>query len=143
MLHTNYRAAADRLGLTMTPSDPGFFSSSIELAGELEGHPVRVRRVIGMHQLDTEVYFQPAFDLGLDVAPAGQPSWASTINLRRIGRLFSHADMTIGDAELDDAFAIHGDEDARVRPLLEQSLEQAELVLQSIAGSLRPRPAYR
>jgi hypothetical protein len=126
-MYPSYKDAAARAGLTMSPPEPGIFSSFIELSGESGGHFVRIQRLVGVHTLATHVFFQPPFDLGLNVTPAGQPSWMTGAfpgALRRIGKLFSRADVQVGDAELDDALAVHADEEIRVEVLLHAAREQ-------------------
>ena len=119
-MYASYRAAAQRYGLTMIPENPGVFTSTIQLTGEVGEHPVRLRRLVGLHCIETEVYLKPGLDLGLDLTPAGQPPYPGAFGtLRFIGRMFSRADLHVGDAKVDDAFSIHGDEESRVRTLLE------------------------
>jgi hypothetical protein len=121
-----FRIAAERLGLTINPPNAGYFSL-FEIAGNVGGHMVRVRRDPMLRVLSTEVYLQVALDLGLHVTPAGQPSYppAPPALYRSIGKLlgrvFGEPDMHIGDRAIDDAFDVHGDEEARVAPVLEAS----------------------
>ncbi len=122
-----FRAAAERLGFTITPPGAGLFVD-FQLSGERDGHAVRIHSDIFLRVLHTEVRFPTPFDLGLHVAPAGQGSLGTRpVALRKLGsllgKIFGKPDTQIGDPQIDDSFSIHADEDSRIGPVLEAARE--------------------
>jgi hypothetical protein len=118
-----FQPAAQRAGLALVPPDAGYLSA-FGMSGVVAGHLVRVTRDPMIRIVRTDVYFPVPFDLGLRVAPAGQLGFGSSPPLIRnvgrvLGKIFGTHDMRIGDQQVDDLFTIHGDEEARVAPLLE------------------------
>ena len=111
------RAAAQQLGFPVNPPEAGPFATLTQADGLIAGHHVTMRRDAWMRFDQIEVFFNPTLDLGLSVEPIGQRMFGAVSGA--IYRLFTKADMQIGDAALDKALVIHGDEDARVAPLLE------------------------
>ncbi len=117
-MYDGYRDAAVALGLTLSPDEPGLFTQHIALTGWRGDHDVQIHRWIGRQLLETHVHLRQPLDLGLNVSPAGQPTYPGPIDLRFIGKLFARKDVEVGDPELDEALAIHGDEPTRVAALV-------------------------
>lgn len=113
------RAAASRLGLVLRPSEPSWRSAEIELSGSVGVHAVAIRSLPGEGLLETLAFLSPALDCGLDIKPVGHAPHAGRPTLRRLGRFYGAADLHQPDFADRDAFEVHGDEEPRVRALLE------------------------
>ncbi len=114
-----YREAARRLSLAFSPASLDVGTPIIEMGGLVHGAPVRVRRLVGTATREVMALLHPSLDLGLSVTPASPAPPAGARDLRWVGRLFGPADLHTRDAELEGAFAVHGDEPARARTLVE------------------------
>lgn len=115
-MYDAYRYLARTLGLSLTPADPGMTTFSIVLAGELDGYPVRLERHCGRgaHVVVTTP-LRIELDLGLRLSRAGMLSAISE---------WLDLEIRVGDATFDAAFAIRGDEPARVVAMLTPRLRQ-------------------
>jgi hypothetical protein len=110
-----YRHLAERLGLHLSPPDPGMMTFVIELSGSVDGHPVRLQRFCGKGAwIRVSAPLVRHMDLGLGVAPS---SILSTISEWLGGQ-----DIQVEDAEFDRQFGIRGDEPSRVKVLLNPAL---------------------
>jgi hypothetical protein len=91
---------------------------SFDLLGELDGHPVKLRRYCGRaKRIDITSPIVPHLDLGFSITRAGIVS--------RVSEWLGKQDIQLDDPELDRAFTIRGDEPARVRALLGPELRVA------------------
>lgn len=114
------RSAARRLGLLLRPSEPGWDTPELELVGSLGAHAVVVRYLPGPSALESIVFVSPALDCGLDLKPLGHAPHFGRTSLRRLGRFDARADVSpTREPSERNAFEVHGDEEARVRVLLE------------------------
>ncbi len=72
MLYGLYQRLARELGLRLSPPDPGMMTFSFDLIGELEGHPVKLRRLCGSGaRVDISSPIRPHLDLGIGLTRAG------------------------------------------------------------------------
>jgi hypothetical protein len=110
-----YHQLAAALGLRLSPENPGVMTFSFDLVGELEGHPVSLRRYcVKAAHIDITSPIAPDLDLGFGLSRAGV--------LSRVSEWLGRRDIQVGDPEFDKAFTIRGDEPERVRALLTPEL---------------------
>src|SRR5688572_4861757 len=103
-----YRELAKELGLRLSPSEPGMMTFVFDLAGELDGHPVSLRRLCGSGaRIDITSPIVPHLDLGFGFSRAGVVS--------KVSEWLGKRDIQVDDPEFDKAFTIRGDEPERVR----------------------------
>lgn len=115
MLYGLYQRLARELGLRLSPPDPGMMTFSFDLIGELEGHPVKLRRLCGSGaRVDISSPIRPHLDLGIGLTRAGIVS--------KVYECLGKQDIQLGDPEFDKAFTIRGDEAERVKALLTPEL---------------------
>lgn len=110
-MYEEYRQVSQRMGLELSPSDPGMMTFEIDLAGIVDGRKVSLHRFCGRgaYVRVTSPFARP-LDLGLGVGPEGI--------LSSIAELLGAHDIEVGDAGFDSWLMIRGDEPERVRALL-------------------------
>lgn len=118
-MFSGLRAAASQLGLALQPSEPSWRAPEIALCGSIAGRALVIRSLPGESLLETIVFVSPALDCGLDIKPVGHATHAGRPTLRRLGRFYGAADLNQSDFGDRDAFEVHGDDEPRVRALLE------------------------
>lgn len=117
-----YHELAARLGLAMTPVDPGIMTFAIDLRGELEGRPVHIRRHVGRGGYALiRAPFRPPLGIGLEIVRASL--------LDRVGELVGLHDLEIGDPDFDRAFRVKAQAPERVQALLRADVRRALLAL--------------
>lgn len=117
-----YHELAARLGLTMTPADPGMMTFAIDLRGELEGRPVHIHRHVGGggHAL-VRAPFNPPLGIGLQIRRASL--------LDRVGEIVGLHDIEVGDREFDATFRVKARAPERVHEFLRVDVRRALLAL--------------
>lgn len=117
-MYEEYRQVSQRMGLELSPADPGMMTFEIDVAGVVDGRKVSLHRLCGRgaYVKVTSPFARP-LDLGLGVGPEGI--------LSSIAELLGAHDIEVGDAELDSWLMIRGDEPERVRALLGPDAQRA------------------
>lgn len=110
-MYEEYRQVARRMGLELSPSDPGMMTFQIFATGTVDGRKVQLFRQCGRgaYVKITSTFDMP-YDLGLGVGPEGV--------LSSIAELLGAHDIELGDDAFDRAFMVRGDEPERVKALL-------------------------
>lgn len=117
-MYAVYHQLAKELGLRLSPAQPGMMTFAFDLAGEIDGHPVSLRRLCGSGaRIDITSPIVPHLDLGFGFGRAGVVS--------KVSEWLGKRDIQVDDPEFDKAFTIRGDEPARVRALLGPEVRQA------------------
>lgn len=120
-MYVAYHILAKELGLRLAP-EPGMMTFSFNVSGELDGHPVDLRRTCGrVSRVDITSPVHPHLDLGFALTRSGVVS--------RVSEWLGKQDIQMGDPEFDKAFTIKGDEPDRVRALLTPDVRQVILSL--------------
>ena len=86
--------------------------------------------------IETKVYFNRPFDLGLHVYPERWPA-----KLSKAFGLFGEQDIVTGEAAFDSAFVIQGNDEAKVKNLLSPTVRKAALQFESAAPRFFSQPA--
>lgn len=110
-MYEEYRQVSQRMGLALSPSDPGMMTFEIDVSGIVDGRRVSLHRFCGRGAyVKVTSPFSSPLDLGLGVGPEGI--------LSSIAELLGAQDIEVGDADFDSRLMIRGDEPERVRALL-------------------------
>lgn len=119
---------ATQLGMTLHPSDPGYFDiySTVTVTGEYKGFHVIFERQAALYTFHTRVAFDPGLPIKFSLTREGL--------VARLSRLVGLPDVEIGDEVFDAAFKISTEETEKLKLLLTPEVKDALLALHKNGG---------
>jgi hypothetical protein len=120
---------AAELGMTLHPSDPGYFDiySTVTVTGDFKGHLVIFERQAALYTVHTRVVLSPSLPLKVTLEREGL--------VTRLARLVGLPDVEVGDEAFDAAFKITTEEPEKLKKLLTPEARAALHALLKNGGS--------